>query len=317
MTKYQKTLIAAAIAMLSAGTVHAGPVFMSGVNDVAFDVYENQYRPDASCGSGGGCMGSGSGPSGWQLVDRTIAGNIAIGDSFAGVAEIYQILNEPSGTINHVADFSGYFAQTITGLNFVSGTTYQIDFGNPGAGADPFGLMGANESLLLYTGTSLSLAGTAAASLASATTGTFWGALGIGAVNPLNGYSYTLDNFALAGSTSFVDKYYSALDLVAIGPSYNAGNSGLVNDTSEAIVGGVTAGNVLLCAPGDIGSVACTDFAGNADIKNNPAFASGAQPWEYVTNDPLYEITTVPEPGTIALLGMGLLGLARMRRNAA
>jgi hypothetical protein len=86
MTNFQKTLIAAAVTMMS-GAAYALPVFEAGINDWGFDVYDSQYRSDTACAasSPGTCLGAGTGPTGWQLVNNTIAGNIQVGDQFAGV----------------------------------------------------------------------------------------------------------------------------------------------------------------------------------------------------------------------------------------
>lgn len=316
MTKFNKTLLAAALA-LGAGSAYALPSFHLQGNDIGFFAYENQYRSAAACGFIGGCLAvTANDPAGWQRVDPTIAGNLILGDVFAGVLKIREIVHYDDGSqwVSATGDeFTGYFAQEVTALNLgvvADPAIVQVVLNAPAV--DPFGKLAAGEMFRLYTDstTAFNTAGTTASSIASATDGTFWGSLGV-----TGGYAYTMDNMTIPGSSGqFVVKNYTALNVVTEGPSYNAPDLRDVNDPSEALVGGVTASGDLLCGPTDAASgVICTDLAGQSDVRKNPAGVNS--PWYYLANDPLSMY--IPEPGSLALLGLGLIGLAGLRRRAA
>jgi hypothetical protein len=313
MKKFHMSVLA--VSSIFAVSVQAAPTFSTGNNAVGFYAYENQYRSADACLAGGCLAATGDDPAGFQRVNPAIAGNIAQGDVFAGIVRIREItmgngnLWEPSAN----DQFTGYFAQQVAGItmdpmNDGHLSLAQLTFSAPTV--DPFGKLGAGEMMRLYTdsATAFHTGGTTATTIADATDGSLWAAL-----SALGGYAYTLDDIAIAGSEQqFVAKNYAAYNISTYGASYNAGLLQLVNDASESFVGGVNAGPDIVCTDADIlAGVVCTHFAGQSDIRKN----SGTSPWYYIANDPLW-MTQIPEPGTVALLGLSLFGLGVIRRRS-
>jgi hypothetical protein len=317
----KKTILAAA-AFLAAGSAMALPTFVYGNNSINFSGYENQYRTTANCATFGNCLAidATNDPSGFRRVDPASFGtnSLVAGDIFAGIFKVVAL--QPSNWSSAATDqFSGYFAQEVASV--VAGPGSQALINLKTASVDPFGILGAGAMYALYTDvgagtTEFNPNGTTASTIALATNGALWGSLGLTGDQT---YNYTLSDLSIPATTaqSLTTKSFMALDFIAYGPSYNAGTLNKVNDLSEALLGGTTSSGELRCAGADFSAgsgVTCSDVVGNADVKRNANFTSGFSPWYFEVNDPL-SLNTIPEPGSLALVGLSLLGLGLASRR--
>ncbi len=314
-----------AIALVSVAgafsTAQAAPKFGAGLNSLFFNNFENLYRPSGLCpppvpGAPPICLpfDGANDPVGYQRVNPGIANNILVGDVFAGIFNVQNI--EAGGLTTFFAgpndQFTGYFAQEVAGIIPAgvdpSGRDHLI-LNSPGV--DPFGRLVAGEMFQIYVddagATPFESNGTTFQDIMVATDGLLWATLGAGLLaDNTDGYGYTHTDLGVPLNPADPEAFF-ALDLMNLGPAYNAGLLLAVNDVNENEVGGVGGLGITTqpCGPADFGVIACTDIVGTSEIEINP---NAASPWLIRSNDP-FELWKVPEPGTVALLGIGLLGI--------
>lgn len=224
------------------------------------------------------------------------------GDIFYGIARIDAIdwAETPVSpdwlpTLN-TQYLQGYFFTQVASVTPVSATEVQIVFETPTI-SDPFGVISdaelAQGVVLKWFESSTPLMFTdEATSIASATDGTLWMSLSID-----GGYWWSLALPSASGldPNAFVGTTYYGLNLVDGSVEYLIP----INDPIEELF--------------DLD----VNFYGQAKIfasdSNNPT----GRIWEFYSSDPA--VVATPEPGTLLILGSGLLGLAaaRRRRNKA
>ena len=276
-----KTILAMALLalLLCAGSAFAQPTLGPGFNFITFTNFENRIPVEG---------------------DNDL---ILPGDIFYGIARIDAIdwASTPVSpdwipTLN-TQYLQGYFFTQVKEINPVSAEQIEIIFETPTV-SDPWGVISdaelAQGVVLKWFESSTPLMFTdEATSIASATDGSLWLSLSIE-----DGYWWSLALPNAAGLTpgQFIGTSYYGLNAVD-----GSASSGLIqiNDPIEDLF--------------DLD----VNFYGQAKIFTSDSNNPTGRIWEFYSSDPA--VVATPEPGTLLILGSGLLGLAasRRRRNKA
>ena len=281
-------------------------VFGAGLNDIEMINRENNYRSNESCTSGpvGECLGAGTGPTGFQLVNPAIANNVKVGDIFVGVFAAGRATNygvqtwvEDNIVAGGIDTFTGYFVQRVADIQLnVNGAKDRLILE---AAPDPFGVLQAGEAARVFvdnvglSNTVHKLDGfglTIAQSITSVTDGALWASLKVGttvlgAGVDTDGYITTEVDIAAPGnSNEFAGTFFTSWNLDVIGPAFNLGALTGINDPSENVKSGSQVGDPVstsfqnafgICNPA--ANYGCYDVVGNGQL--NPNQNAAFSPW--------------------------------------
>lgn len=323
MKKIKFLLLSIFSVLLLVCSTEAGP-FTFGTNAIYYQGFEAAFRLEAD--------------GMYHQLDYVANPNIVLGtgDVFLGVMDV-QNIDGASTHWNSITDgtISGIFAQEITALHANPAGPPHVDPYDPlqtsqahielGALSDHSKTfvavdgstfttgMSGNEMFKFYiqdasSYTDLVTAGvTMAQSITTATDGgNVWMSLGV----PVGaGYSYSHVDYGLTITpNNFDGETWSAVDVITNNTGWIF--DGTMNDSFEY--------EMDIALTGIAGGLQ-NDVVMSSELEGNERFVQfGDSPWTFTANDPAWtSVSNIPEPTTMLLFGMGLLGLAGLGRKKA
>lgn len=243
------------------------------------------------------------------FFDNNNNGVIDNGDRIVSVFEINQTLGLFSGGPTNIGpgqELTGVLDLTVTNTNSLGGSFFQFDFGPTAAFESTYGI-GAMAVIFLDSSPNLDIVSTGGCSnladcIAKATNGTHWLTAGFGTSIEGNGpdnFYFSLTTTIPGANSPSTIQAQDGTSTVAVA---NFGLNIMTNNTGRTFIE-------------QIGLFGPVDLIGTGVVQGGNGLINGA--FSRSDFDFQLKTVTVAEPGLLALLGIGLFGLAGLRRRSA